>query len=123
MTRALPSTSSAWCSRLPFRPQVLLELADAHETCVNVDCHELAHFNAACGRLYEQLVRYPQEVRPRQPGPSHAGPAARWSTAGTAGRPPLTGRCQHLTAVALVARPATRPSCPAAPPPARRSSP
>jgi DNA replication licensing factor MCM4 len=44
--------------------QVLLEMIDAHEQHVAVDCHELAHFSPSCARLYEQLVKYPQEIIP-----------------------------------------------------------
>ena len=44
--------------------RVLLELADAQETHVNVDCQEVANFSRACARLYEQLLKYPQEIIP-----------------------------------------------------------
>ncbi len=54
---------------------MLLELADAQETHVNVDCQEVANFSRACARLYEQLLKYPQEVSPAALRPALPRPA------------------------------------------------
>lgn len=57
-------TSSDPRGQLSHYQRVLLELSDSGERFVNVDCHELRHFSSGCKRVFEQLLRYPQEIIP-----------------------------------------------------------
>ena len=47
----------------PHYRRVLSELAEAQTYALNIDCQALYEHSAECSRLYDQLVKYPPEVR------------------------------------------------------------
>ncbi len=47
----------------PHYRRLLAEMVEAQLLGVNVNCAALYGFSDECRRLYEQLIRFPQEVR------------------------------------------------------------
>jgi hypothetical protein len=47
----------------PHYRRVLAEMIEAQSYALNIDCKALYEHSAECARLYDQLVKYPPEVR------------------------------------------------------------